>query len=156
MPQKGVWEINRIKKSLTFLFKTKKGNMIVSVISLSLIVLTFIAFRNLNLKLNGLFPPCYIKSLTGLSCLGCGATRATDELLHGNIIGAFRFNPAYAAAVFILFIYYLRFIYNSFNKNYKPFKFNLLRGKRIYVLLIILAVFLVVRNLPFYLNWFYL
>jgi hypothetical protein len=41
----------------------------------------------------GIFPPCQLHKLTGLWCPGCGSTRALHQLLHGNLMTAFRFNP---------------------------------------------------------------
>ena len=50
---------------------------------------------------------CPIKFLTGVSCLGCGTTRAWLALFRGDIAGAFRFHPLFwvpipATAVVIL------------------------------------------------------
>ncbi len=39
------------------------------------------------------YPRCLFHSLTGLQCAGCGGLRATHRLLHGDIAGAFHFNP---------------------------------------------------------------
>jgi hypothetical protein len=38
-------------------------------------------------------PPCPYLTLTGLACPGCGLTRATHFLLHGDIPRAFAYNP---------------------------------------------------------------
>ena len=37
-------------------------------------------------------PLCMFHALTGLDCPGCGATRATHELLHGRVSAALRYN----------------------------------------------------------------
>ena len=39
-----------------------------------------------------LVPPCPFHALTGWWCPGCGMTRATHHLLHGDVVGALRFN----------------------------------------------------------------
>jgi hypothetical protein len=36
----------------------------------------------------GAFVPCPFHGLTGLWCPGCGLTRATHQLLNGNLVGA--------------------------------------------------------------------
>jgi hypothetical protein len=38
-------------------------------------------------------PPCPYLTLTGLACPGCGLTRATHFLLHGDVALAFAYNP---------------------------------------------------------------
>lgn len=41
----------------------------------------------------GRMPGCLFRKLTDLECPGCGMTRATHALLHGNFVEAFQFNP---------------------------------------------------------------
>jgi hypothetical protein len=40
----------------------------------------------------GVFLPCPFRTLTGLWCPGCGLTRATHQLFHGDIHQALRYN----------------------------------------------------------------
>lgn len=40
----------------------------------------------------GHFPPCPMKTLTGLDCPFCGGLRATHDLLHGNLAAAVDYN----------------------------------------------------------------
>jgi hypothetical protein len=37
-------------------------------------------------------PICSFRAATGLDCPGCGATRATHALLHGQLVDAWRLN----------------------------------------------------------------
>jgi hypothetical protein len=39
------------------------------------------------------YPVCFFHKTTGLLCPGCGALRATHQLLHGHVAAAFCFNP---------------------------------------------------------------
>jgi Protein of unknown function (DUF2752) len=39
-----------------------------------------------------LVPPCAFHALTGWWCPGCGMTRATHHLLHGDLVAALRYN----------------------------------------------------------------
>lgn len=39
--------------------------------------------------------PCPIRFFTGISCAGCGMTRAWSALLHGDPTAAFRFHPLF-------------------------------------------------------------
>jgi hypothetical protein len=38
-------------------------------------------------------PGCPFRSLTGLPCLTCGATRSAYQFLHGHFAASFLFNP---------------------------------------------------------------
>jgi hypothetical protein len=52
------------------------------------------------------FPPCPFHAATGLWCPGCGSTRATHELLHANVAGAFSLNPLFVLVVpFAAYVY---------------------------------------------------
>jgi hypothetical protein len=53
-------------------------------------------------------PGCPQQAFLGISCPGCGMTRAYLELLHGNIRGAFFYHPAFfliPLAALILFFH---------------------------------------------------
>ena len=39
------------------------------------------------------WPTCTFRTLTGLPCVTCGATRASLAFIHGNFGDAWRFNP---------------------------------------------------------------
>jgi uncharacterized protein DUF2752 len=45
----------------------------------------------------GFYPVCAFHQMTGLECPGCGSLRALHQLTHGNIAGAWRFNPLLVA-----------------------------------------------------------
>jgi hypothetical protein len=45
----------------------------------------------------GFYPVCALHQVTGLQCPGCGTLRAMHQLTHGNIAGAWRFNPLFVA-----------------------------------------------------------
>ncbi len=48
---------------------------------------------------HALGPPCPLLTLTGLNCPLCGATRATHQLLRGDVAAAVDFNALYVAAL---------------------------------------------------------
>jgi len=54
------------------------------------------------------FPPCPFHAVTGLYCPGCGSTRATYHLLHGNIAGVFRSNALYIPCLLFVLMLLLR------------------------------------------------
>ena len=46
-----------------------------------------------NPEETGFYPPCVFYALTGLHCPGCGTLRGLHQLLHGNLLAAFGYNP---------------------------------------------------------------
>ena len=42
---------------------------------------------------------CSLHEVTGLYCPGCGATRATHQLLHGELISALRYNALWVLSL---------------------------------------------------------
>jgi hypothetical protein len=51
------------------------------------------------------WPTCSFRTITGLPCLTCGATRAAVSLLRGDWLAAWRFNPLATAAMSALAAY---------------------------------------------------
>lgn len=47
-------------------------------------------------------PPCPFRATTGLLCPGCGSTRATWLLLHGDLAGVVQHNALYLPALALL------------------------------------------------------
>jgi len=44
-------------------------------------------------------PLCMFHAMTGLDCPGCGATRATHELLHGRFCSALQYNALWVTVL---------------------------------------------------------
>jgi hypothetical protein len=44
-------------------------------------------------------PLCRFHAMTGLNCPGCGATRATHELLHGRLAAAWHYNALWVLSL---------------------------------------------------------
>lgn len=94
-------------------------------------------------------PRCGFYWLTGLYCPGCGDTRASYALLHGDVLEATRQNAFFVLALpFLLFWAGRSWIQWIFLDFLKPLPF---RWKRGYSLGIVgaLVAFWVLRNLPF-------
>lgn len=92
-----------------------------------------------------LFPKCIFKSITGLSCPGCGAQRATHELLHLNFKSAF----AYNALLVVSLPYALTglLLYQTSLKERFPTTRQFLFGQRaLLVVLFIVVLFFIFRN----------
>ena len=113
----------------------KKQKDIISFIILGILfILVFIRF---NYRI-----PCIIHETTGLYCPGCGGTRMTLSLLKLDIYQAFRYNMLLTIAIpFIILHLICRYI---FKLKYK------IPNWFIYVLIIIVLVFGVLRNIPYF------
>lgn len=73
---------------------------------------------------------CPIKYVTGISCAGCGMTRAWIALLHLNVKTAYRYHPLFFMPPVVLILYLFR---DKFNK------------KLYYILIgIVIALFIIV------------
>ena len=93
-----------------------------------------------------LFPKCFFKSVTGLSCPGCGAQRATHELLHLNLKNAVAYN-----ALLVVSIPYsltaLLFYQTQLKERFPKTRQFLFGKKAILILLLIILLFFIFRNL---------
>lgn len=63
------------------------------------VVLGAVYLRSQGPSAGALLPGCPIHQLTGLSCPGCGMTRAAHAVLHGRFADAFSLNPLGALAM---------------------------------------------------------
>ena len=72
--------------------------LIIILVLAALLVFGLIYFA-LDPSSSGLFPRCVFLSMTGFKCPGCGSQRAIHALLHGDVIGAFRYNAFLLIAI---------------------------------------------------------
>ena len=95
----------------------------------------------------GPLPVCPTKALLGIDCPGCGSLRMISCLLHGDVLGAMRFNAL--GMVAILFLLWA----------FGAWTYGRVVGRRIgswqhhrwaaMVALVLTVAWFVVRNLPF-------
>ena len=83
--------------------------------------------------------PCPIHATTGLWCPGCGATRALDALVHGNIPMAFHYNALLICSPVLVFLGFV------FSKS--PHR-KILLGIYLSFLVALVITMTVLRNLP--------
>jgi hypothetical protein len=90
-------------------------------------------------------PPCLLNKFTGLYCPGCGATRATHALLHGDIVAALSFNLLFVLSIpLLIWIGYRELGAMISGKPIPPSPSrHFTRGYVIFVI-----VFTVLRNIP--------
>lgn len=96
----------------------------------------------------GFFPVCPLYSMTGFYCPGCGLTRGFHALFHGDVLGALGYN-AFVPVYFLLFAYFGISMFLIVTRG-RGLPLKITRPSLVYVFLIFLLVFGVVRNLPFY------
>jgi len=89
--------------------------------------------------------PCLFHSFTHLYCPGCGMTRAVFSLISLDFVQAFFYNPFVYVLVFIIFYSFGMELYYLVKKKMK----NVVYPKKLmYVLLVLLLIFGVLRNIP--------
>ena len=92
-----------------------------------------------------LFPKCIFKSVTGLSCPGCGAQRATHELLHLNFKSAFAYNALLVVSIPYALTGLLLYQTNLKERFPKTRQF-LFGQKALLLVLFIVILFFIFRN----------
>jgi hypothetical protein len=97
---------------------------------------------------SGFFPGCPFRALTSFACPGCGGTRSLHCLLHGDMVGAFEFNPLLILS--LPFLLYALLRYTNAAVRGQGIEWNKLNTRYIWVLLAAILSFWVFRNTPFY------
>ena len=92
----------------------------------------------------GLPDLCPLHRTTGLWCPLCGGTRATRELIHGDLWAAMGYNPFALALEAVAVVLVARWLLAWLRGGRRP----LVTGREGILLGVALAVFAVVRNLP--------
>ena len=96
----------------------------------------------------GFFPVCPLHAMTGLNCPGCGLTRGFHALFQGDIVTALHFNALLPIFGFV-FAYLTLSMFLTAVRG-RGLSWKIFHPTAIYGFLFIVAVFFVVRNLPFY------
>ncbi len=96
---------------------------------------------------NTVFPPCPLHATTGLWCPGCGATRASYLLLKGDVAGALHFNGLWVVLAPFALYQAVAFAGEAFGIRW--LRRIPLTQPVIVALLVSMAGFFLVRNLPF-------
>ena len=94
---------------------------------------------------NSFYPVCQFHLLTGLYCPGCGATRASYQLLHGNFLIALHDNALFVVSLVALGLRGLWFVKRRISRQ--PVHF-FIPPNALWVFLAGAVVFVVLRNLP--------
>jgi hypothetical protein len=96
----------------------------------------------------GFFPVCPLYTLTGFACPGCGLTRGFHALFHGDVLTALDYNALLPIFGFLIVFGFSSLIYFALLGRRIPMR--LLHPNALWVFLVVLVVFGVTRNLPWY------
>lgn len=97
---------------------------------------------------SGFFPICPFRFLTGLTCPGCGTTRAAHQILHGHFVTAFTLNPLFLISIPFMLFALLRYSLTVLRGGIpRP---NALPAPYIYGIFFVVVSFWIFRNTPFY------
>ena len=92
-------------------------------------------------------PLCMFHAMTGMHCPGCGATRATHALLHGQFLEALHDNVLWVTLLPLGVLLAFGEVWR--HHTGRPLKFDLLRKNWFYIAIgVLMLTFFLVRNLP--------
>lgn len=95
-----------------------------------------------------IFPRCLFHSLIGGYCPGCGSQRALHNLLHFNIVQVIHYNFLFLPAAGLIFYHYIHPLLNRIFNWKLPDLFY--RKNTPWIILVVVLVFWIARNLPWY------
>lgn len=93
---------------------------------------------------------CWIYSLTGLDCPGCGGQRSVYHFLHGNFVEALRFNAVFVLGIPMGLCYYYYFIRVYALKQEKYLDSFVFKSAFAWILLATVIIFTILRNIPLF------
>lgn len=134
--------VKLLKMHMETILKNNK-NRIINIVILLIITILFIVLFVLRIEV-----PCMFKSILGISCPGCGMTRAIGEIFKLNLLGAIKYNiSSVFMFVFILLscVFILIDIFKNSNK-YLTF-INKTLNKYWYIFILILVVMFIINNI---------
>ena len=118
-------------------------NRVVNILILLIVFTLFVIIFILNTKI-----PCVFKSMLGISCPGCGMTRAIHEILHFNFFQSIKYNILALPLVVLGIILTPVIIYDIiFNKNIFITVSNKILTKYWYIVLIIVGITMLINNI---------
>ena len=118
-------------------------NRVVNILILLIVFTLFVIIFILDTKI-----PCVFKSMLGISCPGCGMTRAIHEILHFNFFQSIKYNILALPLVVLGIISTPVIIYDIiFNKNIFITTANKILTKYWYIVLIIVGITMLINNI---------
>ncbi len=100
----------------------------------------------------GRYGVCPLLALTGLYCAGCGGLRATHDLAHGDLAGAWAMNPLWVVAVPLLAALWARWALRRWRGS-PPRSSGRPQLWPAWTLLVVVVGYSVLRNVPALAPW---
>jgi hypothetical protein len=97
----------------------------------------------------GSYGLCPLHALTGWWCPACGGLRATHDLAHGDLVGAWSMNPLWVLAVPVVIAFWGRLVVLRARGR----RARLAPGWTAWAFLAVIVVFGVLRNVPALAPW---
>ena len=92
--------------------------------------------------------PCVFKTLTHLNCPSCGVSRMCVSISHGDIKSAFYYNQVLIFLTPLISLYYIFYQIRYIRTGQR--KISKLENNTMILIIVILVIYGIVRNLPFY------
>lgn len=124
--------------------KNKLIKLFLFVVVIPLVAVTLLALISFFIIKYIQFPPCMFYKFTGIYCPGCGATRAVNALLHGDIMLSLRQNPIIIISLFFAVLLYIEPVVKALCK--KDFRSPVRNFKVLTVVLIVWFIYNIIRN----------
>jgi len=130
---------------IKYLLKKYIGQIAVLAIFLALIIIYYLY----DPSINGWFPQCPLKELTGYECAGCGVQRSFHSILHLRFIEAFKYNALFVLSIlYVLLLIILK--YSGSFRNNKILQNIFFSKKSLFFLIIIVLLFSLLKNTDCY------
>ena len=92
--------------------------------------------------------PCVFKTLTHLNCPSCGVSRMCVSISHGDIKSAFYYNQVLIFLTPLIALYYIFYQIRYIRTGQR--KISKLENNTMILIIVVLIIYGIVRNLPFY------
>ncbi len=115
---------------------------------LAFIALSIVFLLHFDPASSSIYPPCPFHVLTGYYCPGCGSLRALHQLLHCDVVRAFGLNPLMVLS--LPFLGYAFVWHGVLGRKRPPLPAGFASAYWIWVLLICILGFWILRNIPVY------
>lgn len=134
--------VKLLKMHMETILKNNK-NRIINIVILLIITILFIVLFVLRIEV-----PCMFKSILGISCPGCGMTRAIGEIFKLNLLRAIKYN-IFSVFMFVFILLSCVFILIDIFKNSNKYLtfINKTLNKYWYIFILILVVMFIINNI---------